>query len=228
MRKIRSSGILVFSILIVLILILSIGTVYFLSGDLPLGDFRGVTFVAVTVLLFYLYGIAIHRLFHYLIPLQEGEIIEESREEFAYSIYILFYLIIFFPLIRSGFLPLPLMRLIYKALGARLGDNTYSSGIIFDPPFVRIGANTIVGQYAQLIPHVVEGRRLAHYSINIGSNVTIGANAVIMPGVTIGDNAIIGLGSVVTKGTHIGPGEIWAGVPARKIRNVEDKVNIKK
>ena len=35
--------------------------------------------------------------------------------------------------------------------------------------------------------------------VSIGSNVWIGGNCVVLPGVSIGDNSIIGAGSVVTK-----------------------------
>ncbi|WP_353661121.1 acyltransferase [Hydrogenimonas sp. SS33] len=45
----------------------------------------------------------------------------------------------------------------------------------------------------------------------------IGANAIILPGVTIGKNAVIGAGSIVTK--SIPDGEVWAGNPARMIKN---------
>ena len=47
-------------------------------------------------------------------------------------------------------------------------------------------------------------------------NVWIGAQSVILKGVTIGEGAVVGAGSVVTK--SIPAGETWAGVPARKIR----------
>jgi acetyltransferase-like isoleucine patch superfamily enzyme len=109
------------------------------------------------------------------------------------------------------------MRLVYLGLGAKLGDNTYSSGIILDAQFVEIGRNSIVGQYALLVPHVIEGKKLAHYPIVMGNNVTIGAGATVLSGVTIGDGAIVSTGAVVTKGSNIGPGEIWGGVPAKRI-----------
>jgi acetyltransferase-like isoleucine patch superfamily enzyme len=52
--------------------------------------------------------------------------------------------------------------------------------------------------------------------IRIGSNVWIGANAVILKGIEIGDGAVVGAGSIVTKSI---PGdEIWCGNPARKLR----------
>ena len=55
-------------------------------------------------------------------------------------------------------------------------------------------------------------------SIVIGDNVTIGARAIIMAGVTVDDGAIIGVQSVVSKGSHIKRNETWVGCPARCIR----------
>lgn len=51
----------------------------------------------------------------------------------------------------------------------------------------------------------------------IGNDVWIGDRATIKSGVTVGDGAVIGMGSIVTK--DIGCYEIWAGNPARKIRD---------
>lgn len=51
--------------------------------------------------------------------------------------------------------------------------------------------------------------------IEIGDDVWIGVNAVVMPGVKIASHSIIGANSVVTK--DVGRGEIVAGVPAKKI-----------
>jgi len=52
----------------------------------------------------------------------------------------------------------------------------------------------------------------------VGANVWVGANCVLLPGVTIGDNALIAAGSVVTR--DVPPNEIWGGVPARKLKDV--------
>lgn len=55
-------------------------------------------------------------------------------------------------------------------------------------------------------------------SIVIKDNAFIGAHTIILKGVTIGNNSIVGAGSVVTK--SIPDNQIWAGNPARFIRNV--------
>lgn len=54
--------------------------------------------------------------------------------------------------------------------------------------------------------------------VHIGENVWIGANAVVLPGITIGDNSVIGAGSVVTK--DIPPNVIAVGNPCRVIREI--------
>lgn len=167
--------------------------------------------------LIHAYAMLVHRLFLLALPLQHGEIGAGTQQEFVYQVYLLFYLILFNTLTRSSVLPIPLMRLVYLALGARLGRNSYSSGIICDPIFVRIGANCMIGEGSLLVPHLIEGSKLAHFAILIGDNVTIGAHAVILGGVSIGDNAMVAANSVVTKGVRIGPGETWGGSPARRI-----------
>lgn len=52
--------------------------------------------------------------------------------------------------------------------------------------------------------------------INIGNNVWLGDNSIVLKDVTIGDGAVIGAGSVVTK--DIPPFAIVGGVPARIIK----------
>jgi acetyltransferase-like isoleucine patch superfamily enzyme len=217
MRKITPLQILVFASMVAVALAGAVATDHHLLGGLRLGDFRGIVLVLAGVVLLYVYAIALYRLFLRLLPLGEGEISPGSGQEFAYHVYILFYLILFYPVIRSGIPPAPFMRLFYQALGARLGPNTYSQGIIHDPPFVSIGANSVVGQSALLIPHVIEAGRLAHYPITIGDNVTVGAAAIVMAGATIGDRSIISAGAVVTKQTRVGSDETWGGIPARRL-----------
>jgi len=215
MRKISGGQIFVFLMFLLAAIAAAVATTWLALGRLPLGDFRGILLALVGIVLLYLYALLLYRLFLMVFPLLPGEIPPGSKQEFVYHVYLLFFLILFYPVMRSGFVPVPLMRLFFQALGARLGSNTYSSGIILDPIFVEIGDNTLVGQFALIVPHVIEGDRLAHYPIRIGSNVTIGAGSTVLSGVSIGDNAIVSTGAVVKKGTRIGESEVWGGVPAR-------------
>lgn len=76
---------------------------------------------------------------------------------------------------------------------------------------------------------------------NIGNNVSIGHNAIVH-GCTVHDNVLIGMGAillddcvvesnsiiaagaVVTKGTRVESGSIYAGMPARKIKDVSPEM----
>ena len=73
---------------------------------------------------------------------------------------------------------------------------------------VNIGAGTITCNY--------DGEK--KNPTTIGDNVTIGATAVVMSGVTIGDGAIVSAGALVLKDTQIGPGEVWGGIPAKRLK----------
>jgi hypothetical protein len=218
MHKITRPQIKLFCQFFASILFFGIATAYVLIGALPLGDFRGVAVVFGAIVFIYLYAIAVYRLFLHVMPLCEGELVEGSREEFVAQVDTLFYLMFFYSLIRTHFLPVPLMRLVYKVLGARVGKNTYSAGAILDPLLTEIGNNCIIGHDAVLFSHAIEGSYFALSRIRIGDNVTIGATAVIMSGVQIGDGAIVSAGAVVLKDTRIGSNEIWGGVPAKRIK----------
>lgn len=51
----------------------------------------------------------------------------------------------------------------------------------------------------------------------IKRGASVGAGAVIMPGLTIGEHAMIGAGAVVTK--SVPDGETWVGNPARPLKS---------
>lgn len=217
MRKVSGLQVATFLFLLLSACAAGLGANYLLLGALPLGDFRGVAMSLGAVVLMFVATIAVFRCFRRCFPVPVGEIPPGSAAEFRYHVYLLFFLIVFYPIMFSMILPVPLMRLFYQMLGARLGENTYPGGVVMDPPFVSMGCNTILGQGALVVPHVIEGPKLAHYPVRIGHRVTIGARAVVLAGCEIGDDAVVAIGAVVKKGTRIGPGEIWGGIPARCI-----------
>lgn len=59
----------------------------------------------------------------------------------------------------------------------------------------------------------------AHRGITVGDGAWIGAGAIVLPGITVGAGCIIGAGAVVTSDCL--PDSVYAGVPARKLRDLE-------
>ncbi len=216
MRSITGRQIFIFNLLMAACLLVGLSGARLSFAALPANEFRAMTVVLTALLLVYSAAILAYRLWLVFRPLPSGEIEENSASETTYHIHLLFFLMLFFPITRSGFLPVPLLRVFYQALGARFGVNSYTSGIIYDPMFVTIGAHSVLGQGSLIVPHAVEGKRLSHARITIGNNVTIGGNAVVLQGCVIEDDAQIGIGAVVAKNTHIKRGEIWLGIPAKR------------
>lgn len=75
---------------------------------------------------------------------------------------------------------------------------------------LEIGNNVSIGHNA-----IVHGCK-------IEDNVLIGMGAIVMDDCLVESNSIVGAGSVVTQGTHIYSGEVWAGIPARKIKDISE------
>jgi acetyltransferase-like isoleucine patch superfamily enzyme len=91
---------------------------------------------------------------------------------------------------------------------------------------IRIGENVGIAPEVKILTsvHDFDSARkpvmqypLKFSPVEIQAGADIGIGAIILPGVTIGEGAVIGAGSVVT--SDIPAYEIWAGVPARKLRN---------
>ena len=119
------------------------------------------------------------------------------------------------------------------AMGVRVGEGCRIYGVpeeVFgsEPYLVRLGDHVSITSGVKFVSHdggvwVFRDRfpDLDVFGpITVGSNVFIGINAIIMPGVTIGDNVVIGSGSVVTR--DIAANSVAAGVPARVLRSLDD------
>ncbi|WP_237267436.1 sugar O-acetyltransferase [Sulfitobacter alexandrii] len=105
-------------------------------------------------------------------------------------------------------------------LGARVYIN--ANCVILDSARVEIGDGTMIGTGAQIIcaqhhkdpAERARGMEIA-LPVTIGSDVWIGAGAIVMPGVTLGRGAIVGAGAVVTR--DVAEGQTVVGAPARPL-----------
>lgn len=64
------------------------------------------------------------------------------------------------------------------------------------------------------------GHNAIVHGCTIQDNVLIGMGAIVMDDCLVESNSIVGAGSVVTQGTHIKSGEVWGGIPSRKIKDI--------
>lgn len=113
----------------------------------------------------------------------------------------------------------------HQAFGTKIGKNTVvGNGRLFNPERTIIGDNCFFGYDAILSGHVYESGRLYLKTVKLGNNVTVGANAVVLPGADIGDNVIVGANTVVPKDTKIPPNTIWVhgkAIPRKPKSKVE-------
>ena len=65
------------------------------------------------------------------------------------------------------------------------------------------------------------GHRAIVHGCTIHDNVLIGMGAIVMDHVVIGENSIIAAGAIVLENTIVEPGSIYAGVPAKRVKDVD-------
>jgi acetyltransferase-like isoleucine patch superfamily enzyme len=75
---------------------------------------------------------------------------------------------------------------------------------------------TIVGNNVSI------GHNAIIHGCVINENVLVGMGAIIMDNAQIGSNSIIAAGAVVLENTIVEPGSIYAGIPAKKVKNISE------
>jgi carbonic anhydrase/acetyltransferase-like protein (isoleucine patch superfamily) len=68
------------------------------------------------------------------------------------------------------------------------------------------------------------GHRAIVHGCTVHDNVLIGMGAIIMDNCEIGSNSIIAAGAVLTEKTIVEPGSVYAGVPAKKIKDIRPEL----
>ncbi|MBJ09865.1 MAG: gamma carbonic anhydrase family protein [Flavobacteriales bacterium] len=119
----------------------------------------------------------------------------------------------------------------------QLGDDCsiwFNAVVRGDVHYVRIGNKVNIQDGAvihctyQKAPtnvgnNVSIGHNALVHGCTIRDNVLVGMGAIIMDGVIVESNSIIAAGAVVLEGTHIESGSIYAGVPAKKVKELSEE-----
>ena len=98
----------------------------------------------------------------------------------------------------------------------RIGNkvNVQDAAIIhctYEKAPTQIGNNVSIGHGA-----IIHG-------CSIESNVLLGMRSVVMDQAIVHENSVIGAGAIVLEGTVIDSGSVWAGVPAKKVKDISEE-----
>ena len=104
-----------------------------------------------------------------------------------------------------------------------------------DVNFIRIGNKVNIQDGAVVHCTYLKTSAIIQNNVSIGhnaivhgclieENVLVGMGAIVMDNAKIGSNSIIAAGAVVLENTHVEPGSLYAGVPAKKIKDISPEL----
>ena len=100
----------------------------------------------------------------------------------------------------------------------RIGRNVnIQDGVVIHCTYIT--APVIIGDYVSIAHNAII------HGCNIHDRVLVGMGAIVMDHAVIHSNSIIAAGALVTKGTVVEENSVYAGTPARKIKDISDKLS---
>jgi carbonic anhydrase/acetyltransferase-like protein (isoleucine patch superfamily) len=81
-------------------------------------------------------------------------------------------------------------------------------------------AKTIIGHNVSIAHNAVV------HGCTIEDNVLIGMGAIVMDDAIIGSGSVIAAGAIVLPGTRVEPGSVFAGIPAKRIKEVGEEMKM--
>lgn len=98
-----------------------------------------------------------------------------------------------------------------------IGNNTnIQDGVVIHCTYQR--AKTVIGNNVSIAHNAVV------HGCTIEDNVLVGMGAIIMDDTVVGANSVIAAGAVVLPNTIIEPGSVYAGVPAKRVKDTSDEM----
>lgn len=68
------------------------------------------------------------------------------------------------------------------------------------------------------------GHRALVHGCTIHDHVLVGMGSIVMDGCVVESNSIIAAGAVLLEGTHVAAGSVYAGVPAKKVKEISQEL----
>jgi gamma-carbonic anhydrase len=97
-----------------------------------------------------------------------------------------------------------------------IGDNVnIQDGAVIHCTYQK--AKTVIGNNVSI------GHNALVHGCTLHDDVLVGMGAIVMDHVEVGSNTIIAAGSVVLENTKVEPNSIYAGVPAKKVKNISEE-----
>jgi carbonic anhydrase/acetyltransferase-like protein (isoleucine patch superfamily) len=98
-----------------------------------------------------------------------------------------------------------------------IGNNTnIQDGAIIHCTYQK--ARTVIGSNVSIAHNAIV------HGCTVEDDVLIGMGAIIMDDAVIGSNSVIAAGAVILPGTKVEPGSVYAGVPAKKVKDIGEEM----
>jgi gamma-carbonic anhydrase len=98
-----------------------------------------------------------------------------------------------------------------------IGNNTnIQDGAVIHCTYQK--AKTVIGSNVSIAHNAIV------HGCTIHDNVLIGMGAIIMDDAVVGENSVVAAGAVVLSGTIIESGTIYAGMPAKKVKDISEEM----
>ncbi len=95
-------------------------------------------------------------------------------------------------------------------------DTNIQDGAVIHGTYQK--AKTIIGNKVSIAHNAIL------HGCSVEDNVLIGMGAIIMDDSVIGTGSVIAAGAVILPGTRVEPGSIYAGMPAKKVKEVGEEM----
>ena len=98
-----------------------------------------------------------------------------------------------------------------------IGDNTnIQDGAVIHCTYQK--AKTVIGHNVSIAHNAIV------HGCTIEDNVLIGMGAIVMDDAVVESNSVIAAGAVILPGTRVPSGSIFAGVPAKRVKDITEEM----